>query len=84
MKQREYTEGPKALENVERLATAVMQPAKPTKKEKQKDKPVASLKETKIFRQGLEGDLLIPRPCRRRVERNPCACQLVQDVNRNG
>jgi hypothetical protein len=28
----EYTEGPKALENFERFATAMMQPRKPTRK----------------------------------------------------
>jgi hypothetical protein len=43
----ECTEGPKALENFERFATAVMQPAKPTKKGKQKDKPNASLRKPK-------------------------------------
>jgi hypothetical protein len=47
MKQPEYTEGPKALENFERLATAVMQAVKPTKKGKRKDKPNASLRKPK-------------------------------------
>jgi hypothetical protein len=47
MKAPEYTEGPKALENFERFATAVMQPLKPTKKGKQKDKPRASQRKPK-------------------------------------
>jgi hypothetical protein len=47
MKQPEYTEGPKALKNFERLATAVMQPLAPTKRGKQKDKPRASQRKPK-------------------------------------
>jgi hypothetical protein len=47
MKPIEYTEGPKALENFERFATAAMQPLKPTKKGKRKDKPSASQRKPK-------------------------------------
>jgi hypothetical protein len=47
MQKLEYTEGPKALENFERLATTVMQYRKPTKKGKQKDKPTASQRKPK-------------------------------------
>jgi len=43
----EYTEGPKALENFERLATAAMQARKPNKRGKQKDKRNASLRKPK-------------------------------------
>ena len=45
MKQPEYTEGPKALENFERLATAILQ-APLKKKKKQANKP-ASLRKPK-------------------------------------
>jgi len=47
MKEREYTEGTEALKNFERFATAAMQPLKPTKKGKQKDKPRASQRKPK-------------------------------------
>jgi hypothetical protein len=48
MKEREYTEGPEALENFKRLATAVLQtPKTPIKKGKQKDKPNASQRKPK-------------------------------------
>jgi hypothetical protein len=47
MKQPEYIEGPKALKNFERLATAVMQATKPTKKGRQKDRPNASQRKPK-------------------------------------
>jgi hypothetical protein len=50
MKTPEYTEGPKALENFERLAMAVMQAPRLNKKGKRKDKPTASQSESKIFR----------------------------------
>jgi hypothetical protein len=43
----EYIEGPKALENFERLATAVLQAPRPTKKGKRKDKPSASQRKPK-------------------------------------
>jgi len=33
MKQREYTEGPEALENLEQLARAILQAPKPEKKQ---------------------------------------------------
>jgi hypothetical protein len=47
MKKLDCTEGPRALENFERFATAVMQPVKPTRKGKRKDKPIASLRKPK-------------------------------------
>jgi hypothetical protein len=47
MKAPEYIEGQKALENFERLATAVFQAPRPTKKGKQKDKPTASQRKPK-------------------------------------
>jgi hypothetical protein len=47
MKQPEYTEGPKAFENFERLATAVMQAPRPNKRGKQKNKPTASQRKLK-------------------------------------
>jgi hypothetical protein len=47
MKEPEYIEGPKAVENFERFATIAMQPLKPTKKGKQKDKPTASQRKPK-------------------------------------
>jgi hypothetical protein len=47
MKQLEYIEGPKALENFERFATAAMQPRKSSKKRKQKAKPTASTRKPK-------------------------------------
>jgi hypothetical protein len=47
MKTIEYIEGPKALENFERLARAVLQAPRPTKKGKQKDKPSASRRKQK-------------------------------------
>jgi len=48
MKEREYTEGPKAQENFERLATAVLRsPVSKPKRKKQQDKPTASPKEPK-------------------------------------
>jgi hypothetical protein len=47
MKQREYTEGPKAWENFERLATAVLRAPKTKQKGKQKDKPSASQRKPK-------------------------------------
>jgi hypothetical protein len=40
MKQREYTEGPEALENFKRLATAILQA--PIKKKKRQTKKSAS------------------------------------------
>jgi len=47
MKEPEYIEGPKALENFERLARAVMQAPRPNKRGRQKDKPNASLRKPK-------------------------------------
>jgi hypothetical protein len=46
MKQPEYTEGPKALENFERLATAILQ-APLKKKKKQANKPASVRKPKK-------------------------------------
>ena len=46
MKQSEYTEGPKALENFERLATAILQ-APYEKKKKQAKKPASFRKPKK-------------------------------------
>lgn len=43
----EYIEGPKALENFERLARAVLQAPRPIKKGKRKDKPTASRRKAK-------------------------------------
>ena len=45
MKQREYTEGTQALENFERLATAILQA--PVKKKKKQPKKTASVKKPK-------------------------------------
>jgi hypothetical protein len=48
MKQREYTEGPKALENFEgTMKTIFTAPKTPNKKGKQKDKPNASQRKPK-------------------------------------
>jgi len=47
MKTLEYIEGPQALKNFERLARAVMQAPRPTKKGKQKDKPTVSQRKPK-------------------------------------
>jgi hypothetical protein len=47
MKQPEYIEGPRAFENFERLARAVMQTPRPNKKGKRKDKPTASPRKAK-------------------------------------
>jgi hypothetical protein len=52
MKQLECTEGPKARENFERFATAAMQPLKPTKKGKRKDKPTVSRRKAKSSDKG--------------------------------
>jgi hypothetical protein len=46
MKQTEYTEGPEALANFERLATAILQ-ANPKKKKKQAKKPASARKPKK-------------------------------------
>jgi hypothetical protein len=48
MKQREYTEGPEALKNFERLATAILQA--PNKKQKQASKPASVRKPKKSDR----------------------------------
>jgi len=45
MKQREYTEGPEALENFKRLATAILQA--PAKKKKRQTKKSASVRKPK-------------------------------------
>ncbi|HEY6768918.1 MAG TPA: hypothetical protein VI386_29540 [Candidatus Sulfotelmatobacter sp.] len=45
MKQPEYTEGPEALENFKRLATAILQA--PAQKQKKQPKKAASLKKPK-------------------------------------
>jgi len=45
MKQREYTEGPVALENFKRLATAILQA--PAKKKKRQTKKSASVRKPK-------------------------------------
>jgi hypothetical protein len=45
MKRREYTEGPEALDNFERLATAILQA--PAKKKKGQNKKSASLRKPK-------------------------------------
>jgi hypothetical protein len=45
MKQREYTEGPEALENFKRLATAILQA--PAKKKKRQTKKPASVRKPK-------------------------------------
>ena len=49
MKQPEYTEGPKALENFERLAKTILQASKPDKRGKGKKKatPSSSLRKQK-------------------------------------
>jgi hypothetical protein len=47
MKEREYIEGPKALENFEKAMTTIFKAPKPTKKGKQKDKPTASQRKPK-------------------------------------
>jgi hypothetical protein len=44
MKEREYTEGPKSLENFERMATAILQPPKPKIKSKKQPKVATSCK----------------------------------------
>jgi hypothetical protein len=49
MKQREYTEGPEALANFERFATAILQ-ANPKKKKKQARKPASGRKPKKSDR----------------------------------
>jgi hypothetical protein len=49
MKQREYTEGPEALANFERFATAILQ-ANPKKKKKQAKKPASGRKAKKADR----------------------------------
>jgi hypothetical protein len=46
MKQPEYTEGPEALENFERFASAILQ-ANPKKKKKQAKKPASVRKPKK-------------------------------------
>jgi hypothetical protein len=46
MKQPEYTEGPEALANFERFATAILQ-ASPQKKKKQAKKPASARKPKK-------------------------------------
>jgi hypothetical protein len=45
MKTQEYTEGPKALENFKRLATAILQA--PAQKQKRRTKKSASVKKPK-------------------------------------
>jgi hypothetical protein len=45
MKQKEYTEGPEALANFERFATAILQA--PVEKQKKQPKKAASLKKPK-------------------------------------
>jgi hypothetical protein len=45
MKQREYTEGPQALENFKSLATAILQA--PAKKKKRQSKKTASRRKPK-------------------------------------
>lgn len=45
MKQPEYTEGPEALQNFKRLATAILQP--PANKKKRQTKKSASVKKPK-------------------------------------
>jgi hypothetical protein len=47
MKTVEYTEGQKAVENFEQFATIAMQPLRPNKRGKQKDKPNASPRKPK-------------------------------------
>jgi hypothetical protein len=49
MKPVEYTEGPEALENFERFATAILQ-ANPKKKKKQVKKPASGRKPKKSDR----------------------------------
>jgi len=44
MKQREYIEGPEALENFERFATAILQAPKPKGKTKKETKAATSRK----------------------------------------
>jgi hypothetical protein len=48
MKEREYTEGPEALENFKRFATAILQA--PAKKKKQAKKPASEEKPQKSDR----------------------------------
>jgi len=47
MKQPEYTEGPKALENFEKMATAVFQAPKPGRKTRKKSSKAASERKPK-------------------------------------
>ena len=51
MKQPEYREGPEALENFKRLASAILQPPAKTK---EADQEVCFCKEAAEIRQGLE------------------------------
>jgi hypothetical protein len=48
MKQREYIEGPKALDNFEQFATAVLQAPKPKIKAKQQSKAATSRKSKNV------------------------------------
>jgi hypothetical protein len=50
MKEREYTEGPEALQNFKRLVTAILQA--PAKKQKRQTKKSASPKKPKKFDRG--------------------------------
>jgi hypothetical protein len=45
----EYTEGPKALENFERLAKAILQAPKPSAKQKKQARKPATLRKPKRF-----------------------------------